>query len=303
MGKYFSWFVILVGLVLTVGCADSEPVVSDPQSVAPVSSYLLSNVIEETSGLMLWDGLLWTHNESRDTRLFGLDVANGKVVRTISLPGVNNIDWESLTHHGAYIYVGDFGNNSSGNRDDLHILRVEKASLLSGLVVIDTIWFSYSNQSDLESREPESTDFDCEAFVASGDSLYLFTKQWLSNASSCYVLPNVPGRYSAQLRETVDVDGLVTGATWLEEKNMLMLCGYTSLLLPFFYLFTEIGGDNFFDGEHQRINISMPFHQVEGVATDDGRYFYVTNELYELSAEFRSSQKLHLFDLGNLTKQ
>jgi hypothetical protein len=41
---------------------------------------------------------------------------------------VVNKDWEDFTRH-TYFYIGDFGNNVSGNRKDLHILRIEKESL------------------------------------------------------------------------------------------------------------------------------------------------------------------------------
>jgi hypothetical protein len=46
------------------------------------------------------------------------------------------------------IYLGDFWNNSAGNRKDLHILRIEKSTVETN-PNIDTIAFSYSTKSIL----------------------------------------------------------------------------------------------------------------------------------------------------------
>ena len=61
---------------------------------------------------------------------------------------VENSDWEEISQDDGYIYLGDFGNNT-GDRTDLHILRVEKSSLKSGKPSIDTIWYTYSDQYDI----------------------------------------------------------------------------------------------------------------------------------------------------------
>jgi len=79
-----------------------------------------------------------------------------------------------------YLYVGDFGNNLNGNRTDLKILRIRKNSVLVNPLKIDTINFSYSNQTNFTPTGTNNTDFDCEAFIVASDSIYLFTKQWIS---------------------------------------------------------------------------------------------------------------------------
>ncbi|MCK5136222.1 MAG: T9SS type A sorting domain-containing protein [Bacteroidales bacterium] len=271
-----------------------------PISVSPVSTSILSDDLAETSGLILWDGYVWTHNDSEDTRLYGLDTVNADIMLDYDLKGVVNTDWEEISLDDEYIYLGDFGNNVSGNRTDLHLLRIEKGSLKSGSPVIDTIWFSYSDQVDFEPKEANETDFDCEALIVSEDSIYLFTKQWVSVQTSLYVLPKIPGTFTAKKRATYNIQGLITGATYLESSDLLVLCGYTSLVYPFFYLLYDFGGHDFFSGNKRRVTVSLPFHQVEGIATNDGLKYYVSNERLVVQPVANNPQKLHIFDLSEM---
>ena len=271
-----------------------------PISVSPVSTSILSDDLAETSGLSLWDGYVWTHNDNEDTRLYGLDTTSADIARTFTLEGVENVDWEEISQDDEYIYLGDFGNNVSGNRTDLHLLRIEKGSLKSGSPIIDTIWFSYSDQVDFEPKEANLTDFDCEAFIVSGDSIYLFTKQWISVQTSVYALPKTPGTHTAVKMTTYDVRGLVTGASYLESSRVLVVCGYTSLLYPFFSLLYDFENHDFFSGNKRRVTVSLPFHQVEGIATNDGLKYYVSNERLVVPPFANNPQKLHIFDLSEL---
>lgn len=298
-GKCIIGFIVFA--VLVPGCIDPVESIVQNLTRSPISSFELSEEVKETSGLIVWDSLVWTHNDHSDTRLFGLNGATGEIIRVVDLGVGDNNDWESITQDENNIYIGDFGNNT-GSRDDLHILMVEKASLFSGFPHIDTIWFSYSNQLDMNPVGSEATDFDCEAFVVSEDSIYLFTKQWLSAGTAVYVLPKSPGIHTAVFKEHYDIQGLVTDATYLAPENLLVLCGYTPLLSPFLDLLRDFNNHDFFSGNIKRVNISLPFHQVEGLATENGRYFYLSNEKYGNSLGVASVQKLHIFDLSDLTK-
>jgi len=53
----------------------------------------------------------------------------------------------------------------------LNILRIDKNSILAKTPVVDTILFSYSLQTDFSPAGPNNTNFDCEAFVVSNDSI------------------------------------------------------------------------------------------------------------------------------------
>ena len=157
----------------------------------PEYSVKLSDSINETSGLIVFDNLLWTHNDDHDKTIYGLD-SLGKIKKKITLENVTNHDWEEISQDSTHIYIGDFGNNYSGNRTDLNILKIEKKSFLAQNPIIEKISFNYSDQTDLLAQKPNTTDFDCEAFIVSKDSIYLFSKQWKSSKTNIYVYPNNP---------------------------------------------------------------------------------------------------------------
>jgi hypothetical protein len=270
-----------------------------PATVAVARSWSLPAALEETSGLIIWEGLLWTHNDDTDIHLYAIDTNAIADYQAFELSGTTNTDWEEIAQDDAYVYVGDFGNNANGNRTDLHILRIEKSSLLARAPLIDTIWFSYALQTDFSPTGGNNTDFDCEALVVAADSIYLFTKEWVSQRSSLYALPKSPGAHLAQYRGAQEVQGLITGATYLEDKRLAVLCGYNLLLQPFLYLLYDFDGHDFFSGNKRKASLSLPFHQIEGIATADGRTYFVSNERF-VQAFLEVEPKLHRLDLSAL---
>lgn len=293
------------------GCTDSLAINYNPAatindgsciydriSISPVGSTGLPSQISETSGLIYWNNLLWTHNDNSDTKIFGLDAVNGNIIQSYSLNNIANIDWEEISDDNDFFYIGDFGNNSNGNRTDLKILRVSKVSLLSDNPSIDTIGFSYSDQTSFSPTGANNTDFDCEAMIVSADSIYLFTKQWISKKTSVYSLPKTPGMYIAERISGYDVSGLVTGATYLEKQRLVILCGYSALLNPFIWLFYDFSDHRFFSGNNRKIALWLPFHQIEAVCTVDGRKVYLTNENFNHPPFIRKPQQMHILDLS-----
>ena len=263
-------------------------------NVSPITSKNLSALITESSGLIHWNNNIWSHNDDTDNKLYELDTATAAIISSYTLTNTVNKDWEEISQDSNYVYVGDFGNNSSGNRTDLHILRVEKNSLLANAPVIDTIWFSYSNQTDFTPKANNSTDFDCEAFLVSSDSIYLFTKQWVANKTSIYSMPKTPGTHVAELRSTINISGLATGVTYLESKRLAVIMGYSSVLQPFFYLLYDFRNNDFANGNKRKISVNLPFRQMEGIATANGLKYYASNE-----NQAGNAQQLHTFDLSN----
>ncbi len=268
-------------------------------AIAPSSSFNLAGNVIETSGLIRWDNRVWTHNDNTDINIYALDTANGSISGTYPLSGTSNTDWEEISQDAAYVYMGDFGNNANGNRTDLKIYRIAKSSILSGTPAAETINFSYSNQSSFTPAGPNHTDFDCEAMTVTSDSIYLFTKQWISNKTSVYSLPKTPGTYVAKLKTTYDVQGLITGAVMLQPENLVALCGYSNSLQPFVYLLYDYNGSDFFGGNKRKITISLPYHQVEGIATTNGLKFYISNEYFSYPPFITIPQKLHILDLSS----
>lgn len=265
------------------------------------TSVKLEDSLMETSGLMAFDNLLWTHNDDHDNTIYGLDFS-GKIQKKVKLEKVKNNDWEEISQDSSYIYVGDFGNNFQGNRKNLHLLRIEKKSFLSNKPLIDTISFSYSNQTDFGIQKENSTNFDCEAFVVSRDSIYLFAKQWSQKKTSIYVLPKIPGKYSAKLKETLDVSGLITGATLLASGKGIVLCGYSGMLQPFLYLLYDYKNNDFLAGNKRKIKLSLPFYQIEGIESLDGKLFYLTNESFIKRPIIKIPPQIHTVDLSSFLK-
>lgn len=266
--------------------------------ISPESSITLPNELAETSGLILIDDKIFTHNDDTDTNLYELNKITGEVEAVYSIPGVTNIDWEEITQDEDNIYIGDFGNNANGNRTDLKILKVNKNDLFNNQAQAEVINFSYSNQTNFTTTGGNNTDFDCEAFIAFQNNIYLFTKQWQSMETSVYILPNTPGTYTAELQGTHDVEGLVTGATYFEDKKLVVLSGYDSFLLPFFYLLYDYNANNFFSGNKRKVQVSTFFHQVEGITTTNGTDYYLSNERIQHSILGTIPQKLNYYDLS-----
>jgi hypothetical protein len=266
-------------------------------SVAAASTVELPVTVNETSGLVLWDNNLYTHNDNTDVNLYRLNTTTGVVAQTLQVAGTSNQDWEDIAQDENYIYIAETGNNVSGNRTNLRIIRADKAGLQLGTPTVNSINFTYSNQTDLTPTANNQTDFDCEAIIVGSDAIYLFTKQWVSRQTSVYSLPKTPGTHVAQLLTTFNVNGLVTGATSVEDKNLVVLCGYSTTLQPFIYLLYDFTGNDFFGGNKRKLNLSLSFHQIEGIETNNGSDYYLTNENFQ-QAIFSTTQRLHTVSLA-----
>lgn len=262
------------------------------------SSVVLDNSMSETSGLLRLNNFLWTHNDNGDVNLYAIDTTNGSVAQTCMLTNVTNIDWEEIQQDDNFIYIGDFGNNQNGDRTDLRILRIDKLNFCSNALV-DTIAFAYEDQTDFTPTGNENTDFDCEAFIVSDDSIFLFTKQWNALQTTVYALPKTTGSFIAKKKNTYNVNGLVTGAAYLKDNGLVALCGYSSLLQPFVFLLYDFNNDEFFSGNKRRLELSLPFHQVESIASNDGKIFQLTNEAF---SPVSVAAKFHVLDLQPYTE-
>lgn len=248
---------------------------------------LLDSLVEGSSSLIYWNNGYWTYNDHKDNCLYCIDSANASIVETLCLKKNGNYDTEEISQDSLYLYFGDFGNNR-GNRLDLRILRISKESILNQTITIDTISFSYEDQTDFTSR-PQATDYDCEAFVVTDDSIYLFTKQWASANTTLYSLPKTPGTHVAHRGETYNVKGLITGVTYMPEYQLIVLCGYDydkknklAALRPFLYLLYDFKENRFFSGNKRRLNFkSNAKNQVEAIATRNGLDYYITNEHFK----------------------
>lgn len=253
-------------------------------TIAPTSIGELDSALAGTSGMIYWNGGYWTYNDHSDCSLYRIDTSDAGILETLNIPGIANYDTEEISQDRDYIYLGDFGNNA-GTRQDLHILRISKESVVNHQLEIDTIYFQYEDQGSFTSS-PQATDYDCEAFVVTADSIYVFTKQWASEKTSFYGIPKVPGNYLAHKHATYDVGGLITGATYIPDRQLVVMCGYDygggsylSSLHPFIILLYDFQGDEFFSGNKRRLNFgTLVKEQIEAIATSNALDYYITNE-------------------------
>ena len=278
-----------------------------PATISPEESHYLPDGHEDTSGIIYWNGKFWLINDAGPRNMYGLAFDNVQDIERIRLGRVPKRDWEEITQDETHIYIGDFGNNY-GSSTSLRILRFTKESILAGDPKAEIINFTYSDQHDLTSPGSNQTDFDCEAFLVRGDSIFLFTKQWASEQTSVYLLPNEPGDHVAQLQQTYDVQGLVTGLVYLEDMDLLVFTGYSSDMAPFLYLFYDFEGVDFFGGNRRKVALNLPGnfigrgHQVEAITTRDGLTYYITNEHFSVSM-LTFPQQIHRLDLSALLGQ
>jgi hypothetical protein len=267
------------------------------KKIKPTQSYVLDKKLQETSGLVKFNNRFWTHNDDTDCNLYALDTLSGEILETYNLPNVSNTDWEDISQDEMHFYIGDFGNNYKGNRTDLHILKIEKQSILARNSKIERINFRFPNQTDFSIQKPNRTNFDCEAMAITNDSIFIFSKEWKSKKTTIYSLPKTAGDYVAKQKESFNVKGLVSGAIFLPSKNSLALCGYTKFGRPFVTIFSDFSGTNFFSGKSIKYKLKPRFQQIEGISTQDGINFWITNEKLDF-LWMQRKPKLQLFELG-----
>lgn len=237
----------------------------------------LSDNIHETSGLIKFNNQFITFNDDTDCNLYFLDTISGKIVNKVLLPKIKNNDWEEIQQDENYIYIGDFGNNASGNRTDLKIYSVLKETLFTN-PEIDSITFSYKNQVNFIKQKPNNTNFDCEAFVVSENHFFLFSKEWKSRKTTLYKISKSQKNAILIPISSFNIKGLVTGVCYLESQNVLYLSGYTKKGRPFISVFYDFKNNNYFNGKHKKIKLKPRFQQIEAIFTQNGIDLYLTSE-------------------------
>lgn len=221
-----------VFLRLFVVLAGSSTLVTSPFSVLSQNTEvsqrftLVSPDLDENSGMIRYKNRLLFINDSKNEALvFVCDTISGAILNRCAILRADNRDWEDLAADNFFLYIGDFGNNS-GMRGICTIYRVPLECVVNQKTCkAESITFECSDQNDF-SKRPRQHNFDFEALAVWGDSLLLFSKNWGDLKSRLYVLPKKPGHYRVSPRLTVNVNGLITGADYLESDKILVLCGY-----------------------------------------------------------------------------
>ncbi|MFT3748629.1 MAG: T9SS type A sorting domain-containing protein [Agriterribacter sp.] len=197
--------------------------------------------LEEISGMIFFNDKLYGHEDGGNNAvLLEIDSTTGQVVKTITIGGATNVDWEDITQDETYIYIGDFGNNANGSRKDLKFYRVPKASIAAVNAATGTtppneteiIYFSYEDQNTFcpadFTCESYNTAFDCESVICENGVLHLFTKDWVTSRTVHYVLPAIPGTHIARKKEQLNTDGLLITSAIKINSKVIALTGYNN---------------------------------------------------------------------------
>ena len=256
------------------------------QSV-PRRRSVLPAELREVSGMARTPlGDLWLVNDSNNpAELFRYDLLINQIIEVRRL-GVRNRDWEDLaTDSLGNLYIGDFGNNLNRRRD-LCIYRYHPKT-----GALDSIVFDYPDQRAFAAADGRDWNFNCEAMVFCRDSLHLFSKNSFDGNfyTKHYVVPARPGRYQAELRDSLRLKNrVVTGAALSKDGQTLVLTGYLVRkifgFIPFTkasaFFFTDFKNTDYLRGKCTRKRLPKFFlaRQYESVTQWDGDCWIAANE-------------------------
>lgn len=235
----------------------------------------LSDSLKENSGLSFLKDKLYTFNDGGNlSEIFEIDKISGKIEKVFKT-NLMNKDWEAMATDSANFYVGDFGNNA-GARKDLMIYKIP----FDGEKIADSakvISYFYPEQNDFSSRNLNN-DFDAEAMIFLNGKIHIFTKEWVSKATSHYVVdPQITENQPAQKIENFQTDYVVTDAAYFQQK--LYLIGYTKKTEVFLSIFKETEPGIFFKEKPKKyyLGSALSIGQIEGIEADENG-IYISGE-------------------------
>lgn len=261
--------------------AQQAPVMLDAKKVKLKEIAKLPKGIKEASGLeMTSDRLLWTHNDDRIPALYCLDTL-GNLVKTVHLNHPNK-GWEDLTlDRNGTMYIGAFGNNKN-DRHDLKIYKLNRPDTIRSPrpQVAEATQYSYADQKF--PTMPPSKNFDVDAMVSIGESLYLFTKNRsipYTGYTKVYVIPQATGTYSVSPVDSIflakdnAMDNWVTSADISPDGKTLALLFHDHILF-----IRHFAGKKFSAGKRYQLNLNNYSHKA-GLCFASNDRLYIVDEL------------------------
>ena len=268
---------LLVGLIL-FGCSNKEIDSAEIDSAEILSKIVLPKIINETSGLEFYNNNFITHNDSGGEPSLYVFNEMGEVIETIGLNKnpdfeIENNDWEDITNDNEYLFVADTGNNF-GNRDNLNIIRVSKGTdfMVDGIIEI-----SYSDQESFFPRPKHK--YDAEAIIVIEDKIALFSKDRENLNTDLYLVDkNQNGSQILTSEVSYNVNTLITGGDYDEDRNLLALVSYNSKGNQYLLLFENFKLNNLENNTFKKFKIPLEQAQIEAVKIIDEKTFWVTSE-------------------------
>jgi len=242
---------------------------------------ILSDSLRESSGLTNIDGRLFSFNDSGNTsEIFEIKPGNSNIKKTFQT-GLKNIDWEAMTNDGEDFYIGEFGNNL-GTRKDLKVYQIPFKNDSIVTDSIKAIPFFYPEQIDFTPKNINN-NFDAEAIIFLNGNIHLFTKEWITNTVSHYVIDkSLTENQPAQKLESFETGFVVTDASFFENK--LYVVGYTKKASVYLMIFEKDNSGNlFFNKPPKKFSLGRAFKigQIEGItATEKG--IYISGERFSI---------------------
>ncbi len=263
---------------------------------------VLSDSLRESSGLMNIDGRLFSFNDSGNTsEIFEIKAGSPHIENTYKTR-LKNIDWEAITNDGGNFYIGEFGNNL-GTRKDLKVYQIPFRN--NSLIVdsIKTISFYYPEQTNFTPKNINN-NFDAEAMVFLDGNIHLFTKEWVTNTVSHYVIEsnvniNKETNQAAIKLESYNTGFVVTDASVFENK--LYVVGYTKKASVYLMIFEkDETGNLFFNKPVKKYSLGRAYKvgQIEGItATEKG--IYISGERFSIKIK-KVPQSLYFIPFKDL---
>lgn len=274
-----------------------------PETLFPYNLTELPNTQRESSGLQWIQGRLFSINDGgNQAEIYELNPQSGALIRTIKVTNHPNIDWEDLAASSTHLYVGDFGNNL-GNRTNLRVLKFPISSILNQNEVSgEIIEFSYPDQLDFSGTN-SNHNFDCEAMIFLDNQLHLFSKNLGDGRTKHYTLSPNPGKQPANLLESFDAKGLITGADVSADGKAIVLLGYENRganSRSFLWTFGT-GSGSVFSSSANQFFLGSPaiLSQTEGIAIDSHMELKITGEQISLGG-LTVPPKMFEIDLGGI---
>jgi hypothetical protein len=267
-------FLFLFAFLLSTGCQDYgnlQLVTSLPKS------------LKEVSGMEVVVGsdLIWMINDSGNApKIYGYDIAEKNIAKTISISNVSNIDWEDLaSNQNGDLYIGDFGNNGN-KRKDLAIYTVKNCAAIKGdevSAIITTFYFKDQNQFPPRKK---NRNFDVEAFVSFNGFFYLFTRNRSSDfdgTTKLYKIPIKEGRFEAQLIDSFKTcdderNCQITGATLDHASGNIALLSANKV-----WLLRGYSNDDVFGEKIEIIELHHSSHK-ESITFKNSNTLYIADE-------------------------
>lgn len=266
----------------------------------------LPKELKEISGINANGSDIWAITDKPHATVYKLDLS-GNLKEEVEITNAEALDEEAVTSDNDFIYIGDVGDNT-GDRIERKIIKVAKANIKPGKqakVTGETIDFTFPEEEQVEKKK--QNNFDCESLLSYKDSLYVFTKDREDKETRLFVLPKSAGKYTARFINSFNSKGLITDAAINTANNELALIGYhKGHRFPFIILFNNFKGNDFFSGDHKKINLAdKPWDwQLEGITYGNNNILYFSCEgTKQVAATFYGIKREDLDKLDKKKKE